>query len=153
MAGNKPKEEEKKETKKWGERGKPDEQKKPAAAPKKILPEGVRGIVRVAETDLDGTKKLKAGLAKIKGVGLPLGSAITRAIGLDPNMITGTLTDEQLAKLESAVKDPAKAGIPAFMLNRRADPAEGKNKHLVSSTLTITRKFDIDAMKKIRCYK
>jgi len=151
MAGNKQPKDEPKEAKKWGKEK--EEQKKPAAAPRKMLPEGVRGIVRMAETDLDGTKKLKAGLAKIKGIGLPLGTAITRAVGMDPDTVIGTLTDEQLAKLEAAVKDPAKVGIPSFMLDRQADTADGKNKHLVSSILTLTKKFDIDGMKKIRCYK
>lgn len=146
----KPKEEgAKKPEKKWGE--KKEEEKK--VGPKKILPEGVKGIVRIAETDLDGTKKLKSGLARIKGVGLPLTFAITRSLGIDPNTVIGTLTDEQIAKIEAGVKDPAKLGIPGHLLDRKADPAEGKDKHLVSSMLTITRKFDIDAMKKIRCYK
>jgi small subunit ribosomal protein S13 len=154
MAGNKqPKEEQKKEQKKWGEKGAVKEEQKKPNAPKKILPEGVRGIVRIAETDLDGTKKIKSGLSRIKGIGIPLTFAITKAVGMDPNTVIGTLTDEQLAKLEAGVKDPAKLGIPAHMLDRRADPAEGINKHIVSSILTITKKFDIDGMRKIRCYK
>jgi len=154
MGENKqPRDEQKKEQKKWGDKGAiKDEQKKPNA-PKKILPEGVRGIVRLAETDLDGTKKLKTGLARVKGIGIPLSIAITRCLGLDPNTVIGTLTDEQVARLEAGVKDPVKLGIPFHMLDRRADPAEGKNKHIVSSMLTITKKFDIDGMRKIRCYK
>jgi small subunit ribosomal protein S13 len=154
MAGNKnPKDEEKKGQKKWGEHGLVKEEVKKPSGPKKILPEGVRGIVRIADTDIDGTKKLKSGLSRIKGIGLPLTFAITRALGMDPGVIIGTLTDEQLGKLEAGVKDPAKLGIPAHMLDRRTDPIEGKDKHLVSSMLTITRKFDIDGMRKIRCYK
>jgi len=154
MAGNKnPKDEEKGTKKKWGEQGAIKEEVKKPSGPKKILPEGVRGIVRFAETDIDGTKNIKAGLANVKGIGITLGIAITRALGMDPNAIIGSLTDEQTARLEAAVKDPAKAGIPAFMLDRRSDPSEGKNKHLVSSMLTITKKFDIDGMRKIRCYK
>jgi small subunit ribosomal protein S13 len=149
MGATKPKEEQKKPEKKWGEK----EQKKPSTGPRRILPEGVRGIVRLAETDLDGTKKLKSALPKIKGVGIPLAAAISRKLGIDPNTVTGTLTDEQMARIEEAVKNPSKAGLPDNMLNRRGDPEEGKNRHIVSSTLTITRKFDIDNMKKIRCYK
>ena len=120
---------------------------------RKMLPEGVKGIVRMAEADLDGTKNLKSALPKIRGVGTPLAFAIIRSLGFDPQTITGTLTDEQISRLEEAVKDPAKFGIPSHMLDRRKDPDEGIDKHIVSSTLTITKKFDIDKMKKIRCYK
>lgn len=145
--------EQKKPGKKWGEKGAIKEEQKKPSGPKKILPEGVRGIVRLAETDLDGTKQLKSGLSRIKGIGLPLTFAITRALGMDPSTIIGTLTDEQVARLEAGVKDPAKLGIPVHMLDRRGDLADGKDKHLVSSMLTITRKFDVDGMRKIRCYK
>jgi len=151
MAGNKNPKDDRKDVKKWGKEK--EEQKKPASGPRKILPEGVRGIVRLVETDLDGTKNLKAGLAKVKGIGLPLSMAIVRSLGMEPSTIIGTLTDEQVSRLEAAVKDPAGAGLPTHLLDRRTDPSEGKNKHLVSSMLTITRKFDIDGMKKIRCYK
>ena len=120
---------------------------------KKVVPEGIRGIIRIAETDVDGTKKLNSALQKIKGVGPTLAYAIPRALGIDPHMLAGALTDEQAEKIEQAVKEPGKFGVPSFLLNRRADPEEGISRHIVASALTIRRKFDIDRMKKIHCYK
>lgn len=65
----------------------------------------------------------------------------------------GSLSDEQLKKLEDVMKNPGSYGIPYHMLNRRGDPQTGQNKHLISSELNFAIKSDIDAMKKMRSYK
>ncbi len=120
---------------------------------RKILPEGIRGIIRVAEVDLDGTKKLYQALLKVKGIGQAMASAVTKAAGIDGKVMAGSLTDEQLEHIEDVINNPMKFGIPVHLINRRYDPFTGENKQLVSSELTMTIKGDIDMMKKIRCYK
>jgi len=115
--------------------------------------EGVRGIVRVAEKDLDGQKKVRISLLGVKGVGKTLAWAIPIATGIDTEIMLGKLSDEEVKKLEDAVRDPEKYGIPTYMVNRRLDPETGENQHIVSSKLILTRKLDIDRMKKIRSYK
>ena len=122
-------------------------------AKRKIVPAGIRGIVRVAETDLDGTRKLRAALLKIRGIGHSLAVCLPHAVGLDPNVMLGSLNDEQISRLEAAVKNPQSVGIPVNAINRRSDPTTGVNHQIVSSNLIMTQKFDIDAMKKMRCYK
>ncbi|MBU5557883.1 MAG: 30S ribosomal protein S13 [Candidatus Aenigmarchaeota archaeon] len=129
------------------------EKVKPTEVKKKIVPAGVRGIVRIAEVDLDGTKKLHQALLKIKGIGHAMALAVPKAAGIDGNVLAGSLTDDQLEQLEAVIAEPTKFGIPAHLVNRMADPVTGENKHLVSSELSITIKSDIDQMKKIRCYK
>jgi small subunit ribosomal protein S13 len=145
----KPKDIENREAEKKAEEKKKE---RPAPAKKKQI-EGVRGIVRVAETDLDGTRKLGISLVKIRGIGQGLAAALPRVTGLDPNELLGRMTEEQIAKLEAAIRDPASLGIPAHMINRRVDPADGTTKHVVSSELTIAKKYDIDSMKKMHSYK
>ena len=122
-------------------------------ASKKKMIEGVKGIVRFAATDLDGTRKLANSLLKVKGVGWATAIAFTRAAGLDANVLAGSLTDEQLGKLEQVILNPIKFGIPVHMVDRRSDPIEGGDRHSVSSNLAITKKTDIDSMKKIHSYK
>ncbi|MFQ6021005.1 MAG: 30S ribosomal protein S13 [Candidatus Aenigmatarchaeota archaeon] len=123
--------------------------------PKKIKKaiEGVRGIVRIAEKDLDGQKKVRIALLGVKGIGKTLAWAIPNAAGIDPEIMLGKLSEEDVKKLEDAVRSPEKYGIPVHMLNRRIDPETGENKHIVSSELVLTRKFDIDILKKIRSYR
>src|SRR3990172_11922667 len=94
--GEKPKEEKKKEEKKF--------EKKPV---KKLI-EGVRGLVRVAEVDLPGEKKIPNALLRIKGIGQSLANAIPQAAGIDSNLMIGSLSDEQIDELEAVIKDPLK---------------------------------------------
>lgn len=115
--------------------------------------EGVRGIVRIAEMDLDGNKKLRSSLLGIKGIGKTLANNITVCSGIDPEAYLGSLSEEQIKKLEDIIKNPSKYGIPRYMLNRRKDPTTGEDLHLTSSQLRFTVKSDIDFMRKIRCYK
>jgi len=128
------------------------EKERIVAAKKKMI-EGVKGIIRISETDLEGTRKLANALLKVKGIGWATAIAFTKAAGLDRNVLAGTLTDEQVAKLEQVIVNPTNFGIPAHIVDRRRDPFEGGEKHVASSVLTITKKNDIDNMKRTHSYK
>jgi small subunit ribosomal protein S13 len=134
---------------------KADKSKDKKMPEKKIVKsiEGVRGMVRLANMNLDGTKKVRNAIMGINGIGQSLSGSIVTVSGVDPNVMLGTLTDEQVGKLEDAMRNPSKYGIPSHMLNRRSDPATGEDKHLISSDLSFNVRGDIDFMKKIRCYK
>jgi len=112
-----------------------------------------RHIIRIAGTDVDGTLKVPYGLARIKGVGIRLGWAITRLLNLDPNMRLGYLTDEEVRKIEEVLKDPVGHGIKPFLVNRQRDPETGKDLHLIGADLELRMKMDIELMKKIKCWK
>jgi small subunit ribosomal protein S13 len=146
MGSRKPKPVEKEDLKKEKTKEKKPEKKR------KFI-EGIRGIVRIAEMDLDGTRKIRNAILGIRGIGKSLATGIVTASGLDSEALLGSLNDEQIHKLEDVMKNPSKYGIPYFMLNRRFDPSTGENKHLISSELKLAVKGDIDFMKKIRCYK
>ena len=118
-----------------------------------ILPEGVRGIVRFVESDIDGTKKVGMALTKIKGVGINFANNVAKLADIDPTLLLGTLSEEQLKKMEEIIKNPLKYGFPKFILNRQQDVETGETRHVLASELVITRKADIDRMKKIHSYK
>jgi small subunit ribosomal protein S13 len=140
---------------------KKDEKKKSVVKKKEVVKEkkvkkaieGVKGIVRIAEMDLDGNKKLRSSLLGIKGIGKTLANNITVCSGIDPEALLGSLDEEQIKKLEDIIKNPLNYGIPRYMLNRRKDPTTGEDMHLTSSQLRFTVKSDIDFMRKIRSYK
>jgi len=146
MGVRKPKpEKEKEEVKEKPKEKKPEKKRK--------FIEGVSGIVRIAEMDLDGTKKVRNAILGIKGIGKSLSNGVVTASGIDPKALLGSLNEEQIHKLEDVIKNPLKYGIPYHMVNRRFDPLTGEHRHLVSSELSFAIKGDIDFMKKIRCYK
>ena len=99
-----------------------EEKKKEVPKDKKVKRkhEGIREIVRVSEVNLDGNKKLGSALLGVKGIGKSLAQNIIIVSGLDPNALLGSVTDEQVKKIEDAINNPSKYGIPRYMLNRRS---------------------------------
>jgi len=129
-----------------------EEKSKKKFKKKKVL-EGIRGILRIGEVDVEGDKKIRNALLKVKGVGKSLSKAFATAAGLDPEALIGSLNDEQIKKLEEVMRNPENHGIPYHMFNRKTDPQTREHKHSIGSELKLAVKFDIDSMKKIRCYK
>ena len=78
-------------------------------------------LVRIVNTDLDGRKPILDALMKIKGVNFMYANMICGLIPIDKKKTTGNLADAEIEKLEDAIRNPAKYGAPAWMLNRRRD--------------------------------
>jgi small subunit ribosomal protein S13 len=110
-------------------------------------------IVRVLGTDLDGSLKIPYALSKIKGVGIYLGYAISRALNINPDDRIGFLSENQIQKIEDAISNPLSYGIPPWLLNRRRDLKTGKDLHLHGSDLVLAIKEDIEKEKKIKSWK
>jgi len=117
------------------------------------LSSSFRHIVRIAGTDLDGSKELGIGLMEIRGVGLNLAKAVAQAVGLGFDARIGELNDDQIRRLESALEDLGSQRIPNWMLNRQKDLETGRDLHLIGSDLLLTVKSDVDRMKRIRSWK
>lgn len=112
-----------------------------------------RHRIRISKTDLQGESPLEYALQEIKGIGRAMARAIIRLTELDPKVQAGYIGDEEVAKIESVLEDPAKHGIPSWMFNRKKDVYSGLDKHLIETDLTMTVQEDISTMKKIRCYR
>lgn len=110
-------------------------------------------IVRVVSTDLDGNKKLIDALRKIKGVSFMFANLTCALAGLDKKKLAGEMDEKEIEKINDFLKDPLKFNAPLWMLNRRKDPEEAVDSHLVSTDLKYVQENDIKMMKKIRCYK
>jgi small subunit ribosomal protein S13 len=112
-----------------------------------------RYIVRVVDTDIDGRAKLLWGLASIKGIGYSTALAVTRYLGLNPEMLVGYLTDEQVARIEEVLLDLTKLGLPGWMYNRRRDVETGRDMHLIGSDLILYARRDIEREIKMGSYR
>ncbi len=115
--------------------------------------EDFRHIVRVAGVDLNGNKKVGNQLLKIKGISFAFANTLCKVTGLDENKIVGHVSDVEVKKLEAVIKEPKKFNIPEWLYNRRADPEEGSDRHLVGADLTFTNQTEIRLMQKIKCNK
>lgn len=110
-------------------------------------------FVRIANTDLDGNKLLHNALTKIKGINFMFSNAICNVAGIQKAKKAGYLTEDEVAKIDDIIKEPAKFGIPSWFFNRKKDPEDGTDKHLIGSILTFTQDNDIKMMKKMKSYK
>lgn len=115
--------------------------------------EEFRYIVRVAGTDVDGTKKLPYGLLKIRGISSRIADAVVKVAGFDPEVRAGNLTDVEIRKLEAIIKEPSRRGVPSWLLNRRKDLETGKDVHLTGSDLALRKREDITLMTDTRSWK
>jgi len=112
-----------------------------------------RHILRIIDTDIDGTLKTPYAITKIKGISLNLANAILRKAGTDPEGRAGFLTDAEVEKIEEILKEPTKHGLPNWVLNRRKEAETGKDIHLISADLVLRSKMDIDQMKEIKSWR
>lgn len=122
---------------------------------KKARPRGkeLRVVVRLVNTDLDGEKKVFYALRKIKGISYTMAKAICNVAGIDPDKKLGSLDEKALEKLKEVIKDPAKHGVPTWILNRRKDMESGSDVHVSGVDVKVSEKFDIKAMIDKKSYK
>ena len=110
-------------------------------------------FVRIANTDLAGSKPIGQSMLKIKGVGFMMANAVCNIAGIDKQKKTGYLEDGEVKKIDDVLKDPLKHNLPAWMLNRRRDVETGEDMHLITTNLIFMQDNDIKMMKKIRSYR
>ncbi len=112
-----------------------------------------RHILRVAGTNLDGSKQIPYGLSAINGINVNYARAVVKAAGLSEISRLGNLSDSELQRLEEILRNPGRYGVPFWLMNRRKDRVTGENSHLVGPDLTLKKKEDITFMHNIRSWK
>jgi small subunit ribosomal protein S13 len=107
-------------------------------------------VVRILSKDIEGKMKVYPGLTKIKGVSWTLSNAVCVKLAIDKDSKIGALTDDQIEKISSFLKNP---DLPDYLFNRRNDFESGEAKHLVGVDLELSTEFDIKRLKKIKSYR
>ncbi len=120
----------------------------------KVVPDNpnFRYIVRVANTDLDGTRSTALALTKVRGVGLRLAETTCRLAQVNPSEMIGNLPEPTVEGLEATLQAlPTK--VPAWMVNHPVEPVLGDSPHYLGPDLESRRRDDINVMKMIRSYR
>ena len=128
------------------------EEKKEGSKKKDDKGDDYKYIVRIANTDINGDKKLVHGLTSIKGIGMHMSSLIANETGIDKNSKMGNLTDTQIEKIQRALENIINSA-PSWMLNHRKDYETGEDIHLIGPEIDMRLRDEINIMKKIRSYK
>ncbi len=125
-----------------------------ARAPKKLegVKEDFRYIVRMASTDLDGTRSVAYALTAIDGVGIRVAEALADTVGVPRYERLGNLSEVQTDKIEETLGKLGEA-FPDWMVNRPKDWETGLDLHAYGSDWDVRVRDDVNRMKMIRSYK
>lgn len=130
------------------------EEPKAPRAPKKLegVKEDFRYIVRMANTDLDGTRSVAYSLTALHGVGIRVAEAVAELAGVSRTERLGNLSEAQTDKIQEILGNLGEIS-PHWMVNRPKDWESGVDLHVFGADVEIHRRDDINRMKMIRCYK
>ena len=107
-------------------------------------------IVRILYTDVNGSLGTERAIRKIKGISFMFSRNLCVSLGMDSRKKVGDLSDDEIKRIESFIKEPA---FPGWMMNRRKDYETGKDLHAVMSDLDLKKREDINTLRRIRAYK
>ncbi|HZY91662.1 MAG TPA: 30S ribosomal protein S13 [Thermoplasmata archaeon] len=111
-----------------------------------------RYIVRLANTDLDGTRATALALTGVRGVGLRMAEVVCRSAGVNGAEMIGNLPETTVEGIEQVLSQlPEK--LPPWMLNHPRDYALGEVHHFVGGDLETARRDDVNLMKMVRSYR
>lgn len=113
----------------------------------------VQEIIRLGNTDIDGTKRIEDAIHDIKGVSYAYANAVVENLDFDPDTRIGSLEDDEVDSIEELIRNPADSDIPTWLRNRRKDRKTGDDKHIIESDLVMTQEFDIRRLKNINSYR
>ena len=112
----------------------------------------IKHIVRIANTDLDGKKSVQYSLTGIKGINRRIARIISDRSNVDPTATIGYLEDEKIDSLKKTIEE-IESILPPWMLNRRKDLLTGDDKHILATEILLTRREDLNTLKKTRSYR
>ncbi|MDY6769075.1 MAG: 30S ribosomal protein S13 [Candidatus Nanohaloarchaea archaeon] len=113
----------------------------------------VQEIVRIADTDVDGTKRIADAIQDVKGVGDAYANAVQRNLSFDPDTRIGALADDEREQIEEAMRSPDDIGVPSWARNRRKDRETGDDRHVIGADLDLAEEFDVRRYKEIGTYR
>ena len=109
-------------------------------------------IIRIADTDVDGLRKISVGLCSIKGIGMRTAEMICRLSGVDGSKLGGHLSDEEQDKLRDSIGTYA-TEMPWWLMNRQRDLETNEDAHIVALEVKMTRDDDVARMAGIKTYR
>ncbi|MCL5420501.1 MAG: 30S ribosomal protein S13 [Candidatus Parvarchaeota archaeon] len=120
---------------------------------KKAVDMQERKIVRIADTDLDGSKKVKDLLRSITGISFSYSNALMKALKIPDGKKLQDMDEKELNELKDALSDPFKYKLPHWIFNWRKDEETGLNYHLLSNELKSKTTMHIQKIKTSRSYR
>ncbi|MEM0128424.1 MAG: 30S ribosomal protein S13 [Thermoplasmatales archaeon] len=115
--------------------------------------ENIKYIVRLANTNLDGTKEAVYSLSTIRGIGYRTAEIMLKKMDISPRMKLGEIEDEKLDEIKDVLERRFKDVYPSWAMNHRKDIQTGDDLLKVGPEWDVAVLDDVNRMKRIRSYK
>ena len=110
-------------------------------------------ILRVLNTNLDGKVKIIVRPDVDPRRRPPLVEHRLQEGEIDLAKRAGELSAEEVERLVTIIQNPRQFKVPDWMLNRKKDAKDGKFSQVVSNTLDMKLRDDLERLKKIRAHR
>jgi small subunit ribosomal protein S18e len=118
-----------------------------------VVPEKFQHILRVMNTNIDGSQKVMFGFTAIKGVGRRYANLICKKADIDMSKRAGELTEDEVDRVMTIMQNPLQYKVPKWFLNRQKDIKDGKYSQVMSNSLDNKLREDLERLKKIRAHR
>lgn len=112
--------------------------------------EEIQHIIRLYNTNIDGTKKTAYALTAIRGIGKRFGKAVVSRAGVSLDKRAGELSPEEITKIQDVINNPLNYNIPSYFLNHQKDSVDGQDSQLVGIKLDGDLRMRIEKGKKVK---
>jgi small subunit ribosomal protein S13 len=121
---------------------------------KKPIPDNpnFRYIVRLAGSDLDGTRATGLALTGVRGIGPRISEVTCRMAGVNPAEMIGNLPEATVESIEQTIGS-LREKLPLWMVNHPVDYQTGEARHYIGPDLETARRDDVNQMRMVRSYK
>lgn len=115
--------------------------------------ENLKYIVRLASTNLDGTKLAIYALSNIKGVGYRTAEIILKKLGIPRDIKLGEIDDQKMDEIKEVLEKKYGEILPKWAVNHQKDIQTGLDMLKVGPDWEVGVSDDINRMKRIRSYR
>ncbi len=122
-------------------------------AEQKVKNENIKYIVRLANTNLDGTRQAVYAISNIRGIGYRTAEILLKKMNIPRNVKLGELEDSKIEEIKETLEKKYSEIYPSWTLNHQKDIQTGENLLKVGPDLGVALQDDINRMKRSRSYR
>ncbi len=115
--------------------------------------ENIKYIVRLANTNLDGTRQAVYALSNIRGIGYRTAEILLKKLNIPRAVKLGELDDNKIEEIKEAIERRYNEFYPSWTLNHQKDIQTGESLLKVGPDLGVALQDDVNRMKRTRSYK
>merc|ERR1712183_1029962 len=113
-----------------------------------VSPDKFQHILRVQNTNIDGTRNIQFAMTAIRGIGRRFSNLICKKADIDISKRAGQLDDDEIKRMETIMLNPRQYKIPDWFLNRQKDWKDGTFAQCISNGLDTKLREDLSVSRR-----